>query len=73
MTGPLAMLLAGERRAQRRLLVRAALLAALVASASVLLLGLSGWFITAGRSVGVTLTVSVAWAVAPHVVLAFTR
>ena len=52
MTGPLAMLLAGERRAQRRLLVRAALLAALVASASVLLLGLSGWFITAAALAG---------------------
>ncbi|WP_306286274.1 hypothetical protein [Sphingomonas sp. Ant20] len=52
MTGPLDRLLAQERRAQRPLLARAALLAALVAAASVLLLGLSGWFITAAAIAG---------------------
>ncbi|MDF2495642.1 ATP-binding cassette domain-containing protein [Sphingomonas sp.] len=45
-------LIAAERRAQRRLLVRAAAFAALVAAASVVLLGLSGWFITAAAIAG---------------------
>ncbi|MBO9713292.1 ATP-binding cassette domain-containing protein [Sphingomonas sp.] len=45
-------LIAAERRAQRRLLARAALLAALVGAASVTLLGLSGWFITAAAIAG---------------------
>ncbi|MEG8022261.1 amino acid ABC transporter ATP-binding/permease protein [Sphingomonas aerolata] len=52
MNGPLDSLLAQERRAQRPLLARAALLAAVVAAASVLLLGLSGWFITAAAIAG---------------------
>ncbi|KQN32284.1 hypothetical protein ASF00_04360 [Sphingomonas sp. Leaf34] len=46
------MLIAGERRGQRRLLRRAAFYAALVAAASVILLGLSGWFITAAAIAG---------------------
>lgn len=45
-------LLRAERRRQRPRLRRAALLAALVAAASVLLLGLSGWFITATAFAG---------------------
>ncbi|MBR0551248.1 amino acid ABC transporter ATP-binding/permease protein [Stakelama marina] len=45
-------LLARERRAQRGLLVRAAILAALTAASSVVLLGLSGWFITAAAFAG---------------------
>jgi ATP-binding cassette subfamily C protein CydC len=45
-------LIAAERRAQRRLLRRAAACAALVAAASVVLLGLSGWFITAAALAG---------------------
>ena len=45
-------LIVRERRAQRRRLRQAALLAALVAAASVLLLGLSGWFITAAALAG---------------------
>lgn len=45
-------LIAAERRAQRPLLRRAALYAALVAAASVVLLGLSGWFITAAAFAG---------------------
>lgn len=45
-------LIARERRAQRRRLRQAALFAALVAAASVLLLGLSGWFITAAALAG---------------------
>jgi ATP-binding cassette subfamily C protein CydC len=49
----LAALLAGERRAEARRLALAALLAGLVAGASVLLLGLSGWFITAAAIAGV--------------------
>ena len=48
----LASLLAEQRRAQRRLLLRAAIFAALVAAASVILLGLSGWFITAAALAG---------------------
>lgn len=50
-------LIAGERRAQRPLLVRAALFAALVAAASVTLLGLSGWFITAAAVAGAAGTI----------------
>lgn len=45
-------LIAAERRAQRPLLWRAALYAGLVAAASVVLLGLSGWFITAAAFAG---------------------
>jgi len=45
-------LIAAERRAQRPLLRRAALYAALVAASSVVLLGLSGWFITAAAFAG---------------------
>jgi len=52
MSQPLEMLIAAERRAQRPLLRRAALYAALVAAASVVLLGLSGWFITAAAFAG---------------------
>lgn len=58
----LATLIAAERRAQRRLLLRASLFAALVAAASVVLLGLSGWFITAA---------AIAGAAGPAVALAF--
>ncbi|WNO53603.1 amino acid ABC transporter ATP-binding/permease protein [Stakelama saccharophila] len=49
---PLETLIAAERRRERRLLRRGALLAGLVAAASVLLLGLSGWFITAAAIAG---------------------
>lgn len=45
-------LLAEERQRQRRGLRRAALCAAAVAASSVLLLGLSGWFITASAIAG---------------------
>jgi len=45
-------LLAAESHNQRRRLVQAALLAALVGAATVLLLGLSGWFITASALAG---------------------
>ena len=45
-------LLAAERRREARRLTQAALCAALVAAASVLLLGLSGWFITAAAVAG---------------------
>lgn len=48
----LADLIRAQRHAQRGPLRRAALLAALVAAASVLLLGLSGWFITAAAIAG---------------------
>lgn len=41
-----------QRRLQRRDLLRAALLAGIVAAASVALLGLSGWFITAAALAG---------------------
>lgn len=41
-----------EAKRQRRHLMRAALLASLVAAASVMLLGLSGWFITAAALAG---------------------
>jgi ATP-binding cassette subfamily C protein CydC len=58
----LATLIAAERRAQHRLLLRASLFAALVAAASVVLLGLSGWFITAA---------AIAGAAGPAVALAF--
>ena len=51
-TTRLAELLAAERRAQRRPLGQAAICAALVAAASVLLLGISGWFITAAGIAG---------------------
>ncbi|WP_267350398.1 ATP-binding cassette domain-containing protein [Sphingomonas sp. GM_Shp_2] len=50
----LADLLATERHAERRRLRQAALCAGLVAVASVLLLGLSGWFITAAGIAGAT-------------------
>ncbi len=46
------MLLANERRRQRRGLWRASGFAAVVAIASVVLLGLSGWFITAAAMAG---------------------
>ncbi len=46
------MLLANERRRQRRGLWRASGFAAVVAVASVVLLGLSGWFITAAAMAG---------------------
>jgi ATP-binding cassette subfamily C protein CydC len=49
---PLARLLAAQRRRQRGLLVRAGGYGALVAAASVILLGLSGWFITAAALAG---------------------
>ena len=45
-------LLAEQRSRQRPMLLRAAAYAALVAGASVLLLGLSGWFITAAAIAG---------------------
>ncbi|QJU59102.1 ATP-binding cassette domain-containing protein [Sphingomonas sp. AP4-R1] len=45
-------LLAAERRAERRRLRQAGACAALVAAASVVLLGLSGWFITAAAFAG---------------------
>jgi ATP-binding cassette subfamily C protein CydC len=48
----LADLLAGERRAERRRLRQAGACAALVAAASVLLLGLSAWFLTAAAIAG---------------------
>ncbi len=47
------MFLANERRRQRRGLWRASEFAAVVAIASVVLLGLSGWFITAAAMAGV--------------------
>jgi len=47
------MLIANERRRQRRGLWRASGYAAIVAIASVVLLGLSGWFITAAALAGV--------------------
>ncbi len=46
-------LVAAERVRQRRRLFNAALLAGMVGAASVLLLGLSGWFITAAAYAGV--------------------
>ncbi|WP_076070613.1 amino acid ABC transporter ATP-binding/permease protein [Sphingomonas montana] len=52
MTTPLDALIAAERSRQRGVLRRAALYAALVAAASVILLGLSGWFITAAAIAG---------------------
>lgn len=52
MSGALGRLLAVQCRAQRPRLVRAALLAALVSAASVALLGISGWFITAAALAG---------------------
>jgi ATP-binding cassette subfamily C protein CydC len=53
-------LLRAERKRQRRGLRRAALLAALVAASSVLLLGLSGWFITAAAFAGLAGSVAAA-------------
>ncbi len=47
-----AALLAGEVRRERAGLLRAALLAAAVTAATALLLGLSGWFITAAGAAG---------------------
>jgi ATP-binding cassette subfamily C protein CydC len=52
MSQTLESLIAAERRTRRPLLRRAALYAALVAAASVVLLGLSGWFITAAAFAG---------------------
>jgi ATP-binding cassette subfamily C protein CydC len=49
----LGTLIAAERRRQRRGLALAALAAAVVTSASVLLLGLSGWFITGAALAGI--------------------
>jgi ATP-binding cassette subfamily C protein CydC len=49
---PLGALLAAQRRRQRGRLILAALAAAAVTAASVLLLGLSGWFITAAALAG---------------------
>lgn len=49
-----ATLIAAERRAERRRLRQAAACAALIATASVVLLGLSGWFITAAALAGGT-------------------
>ncbi|TXC72345.1 ATP-binding cassette domain-containing protein [Sphingomonas ginsenosidivorax] len=51
-------LIAGERRRQRRGLWRASGYAAVVAVASVLLLGLSGWFITAAAAAGLAGTIA---------------
>ncbi|HXH15103.1 MAG TPA: ATP-binding cassette domain-containing protein [Sphingomonas sp.] len=51
-TPNLETLIAGERRRQRPLLRRARLCAMLVAAASVVLLGLSGWFITGAAIAG---------------------
>ena len=48
----LATLIAAERRTERRRLTQAAIGAGLVAAASVLLLGLSGWFVTAAAIAG---------------------
>ncbi|CAN5140545.1 amino acid ABC transporter ATP-binding/permease protein [soil metagenome] len=52
MSHALQSLIAAQRWAQGRLLRRAALYAALVAAASVTLLGVSGWFITAAAVAG---------------------
>jgi ATP-binding cassette subfamily C protein CydC len=54
MSNALQSLIAAQRWGQGRLLRRAALYAALVAAASVMLLGLSGWFITAAAVAGGT-------------------
>jgi len=51
-------LIAGERRRQRRRLWRASGYAAVVALASVVLLGLSGWFITAAAVAGLAGTIA---------------
>lgn len=51
-------LIAGERRRQRRRLWRASGYAAIVAMASVVLLGLSGWFITAAAVAGLAGTIA---------------
>ena len=52
------MLLAAERRTERHRLAQAAICAGLVAAASVLLLGLSGWFVTAAAIAASTGTVA---------------
>ena len=52
LAGPLRRILGAECRRQRPRLLLAGLLAALVAAASVTLLGLSGWFITAAALAG---------------------
>lgn len=52
MTTPLDAIICAQRRRQRPLLRRAAVYAALVAAASITLLGLSGWFITAAAIAG---------------------
>ncbi|WP_424814111.1 ATP-binding cassette domain-containing protein [Roseococcus sp. YIM B11640] len=52
MSGPLETLLAVERRRERRRFLAAGLCAAVVGCGSVLLLGLSGWFITAAALAG---------------------
>jgi ATP-binding cassette subfamily C protein CydC len=52
MSGTLARLIRAEARRQRALLARAAACAMLVGLASVMLLGLSGWFITAAALAG---------------------
>lgn len=52
MTTHLSRLLATESRRERRNLLRAGALGALVSASSVLLLGLSGWFITAAALAG---------------------
>ena len=49
---PLGRILAGERRRRRRGLLAASACAVAAAGASVLLLGLSGWFITAASAAG---------------------
>jgi ATP-binding cassette, subfamily C, bacterial CydC len=59
MTAALHRLLAAETRRQRRPLFRAGLLAALVAAASVALLGLSGWFLTGAALAGVAGTAAI--------------
>lgn len=51
-------LIAEERRRQRRGLWRAGGYAAIVATASVVLLGLSGWFITAAAVAGLAGTIA---------------
>lgn len=58
MTGAFGKLIARESRRQRRNLLRASILAALVGVASVTLLGLSGWFITAAALAGAAGTAS---------------
>ncbi|CAN5223382.1 amino acid ABC transporter ATP-binding/permease protein [soil metagenome] len=59
MSHALQSLIASQRWEQGRLLRRAALYAAIVAAASVTLLGLSGWFITAAAVAGATSIIAV--------------